>query len=327
MADLTIIPAAILSLLASFLSLPASADVALVADLDSDATNGSGTLQTGSTDTVFVGGGDEGAPPSEPTSFSRVLVVPDEDVLFIHGERKTGELECTWSVGGPLVIDGHQILPGEPVILPGYGDSALAQEFGGIPFVRGEQRLGTTWREAVLGWELRKGVISGRVANAYRLAWSATQSDSLSRGAAQDTLDALNDTLVVEPAGNLEWRDGNIYFPWRGVSLESQSPFLESQWKAYRGFRLIDYNPAPSYSRAVGYVRTIAETLDRFGPSLVIVARNGDRQTFVAPRMTAEEFRAAYLQQILDSRPGDLREGFIHEIPLAEIVEKEGLDQ
>lgn len=146
--------------------------------------------------------------------------------------------------------------------------------------------------------------------------------------AAQDTLDALNDTLMVEPAGRLVWRNGDLYFPWRGHPPESEGPFAEWSLKEPpKGFRPAEYNPPPSYSRAVGYVRTLAEILDRFGPSLVIVPRNADLQAFVRPGMTVEEFRAACLQQILDSRPGDLREGRIHEIPLAEIVEKGGMDQ
>jgi hypothetical protein len=51
-----------------------------------------------------------------PTEFTRSFRVPEEDYLFIHGYRVSGKVDCTWTVGGPLLINDYQVLPQPKIV-------------------------------------------------------------------------------------------------------------------------------------------------------------------------------------------------------------------
>jgi len=165
MAGRTILPAAIFAVLASFLPLPASADVALIADLDSNVANGPDTLLIEPTDTVLVhvwitGDGDS------LVGFG--ITLGDTTGALVWVEESPSEvytMPVEWSTFnvqrdplGRLLIQAQDFTHSVPLVLPGQVDEPK------FTVAAGESCGTIGWDPEMSGWqdwEFEEGVFAG----------------------------------------------------------------------------------------------------------------------------------------------------------------------
>jgi hypothetical protein len=265
-------------------------------------------------------GGEGGNTNGLPSSFVRRFEVPDEDYLFVHGHRIRGAVECRWTQGGALVVNGYQVLPAPTRLHENRPDEYYRSHYAGYPFVESQVDSGISWREASRAWMDTVLVLERRIAAAYRVALSSSGSSEEAQQAAERVIAELSPNLVdhTVPA---RWLNGMLCVPWLGQRYCS--------WLRLSGETLMapPVSQTPSYWTALSLVTNVRELLRAPGPSIFVMPSAGGATGEASNDPIHAENVEAWLAQIRGSSQDNILPGGLPDYALREILEEGGLLQ